>query len=185
MKNIYILGTPRSGKTTLAKLLKQQFTDYSLISMDSIRNAFIKTLPNLNMGNRYSESRQTVLPNFILEFVKWNNEILNNYCIIEGALIPSNIAKGIFSKDDIVIFCGHGNSSLEEIIENIKLNDTVNDYTFDWSTNKLFEHFGDIKKEDILNQEVCKENAFIYIDTSSNRIEKFNTLILELSNNVN
>lgn len=177
IKNIYIIGTPRSGKTTLAKLLKRKFTDFSLISMDSIRNGFMKSLPHLDMGNKNSISRKEIFPIFISEFIYWNNEILDNYCIVEGALIDLESIKEIKTDKDLVICLGHGNLLIDEIIKNIKKYDTRDDYTFDWSIDKIKEHFEYTFLNDNKNQEICNEKNYIYIDSSENRKEKFDELL--------
>ena len=62
MSNIYIIGVPRSGKTTLAKLIKERFNNVNQVSFEALRNGFIKTFPELDMGNRNSEARANILP---------------------------------------------------------------------------------------------------------------------------
>ena len=66
MKNIIITGIPRSGKTTLSKLIKEKYPEYNIISFEAIRNGFIKSQPGLKMGNRNSEARKEILPDFIM-----------------------------------------------------------------------------------------------------------------------
>ena len=58
MKNIIITGVARSGKTTLSKLIKEKYPKYNIISFEAIRNGFIKSHPDLRMGNRNSEARK-------------------------------------------------------------------------------------------------------------------------------
>lgn len=60
MKNIYIIGTPRSGKTTLARLIKEKYPIYNQISFEAVRNGFIETQPELNMNNRNSLARKNI-----------------------------------------------------------------------------------------------------------------------------
>ncbi len=179
MKNIYILGTARSGKSTLASMIKEKFPQYTLVSMEAVRNGFIKALPNLDMGNRYSEARVTVFPEFLVEFVNWNREFNKNKygSIVEGSLIDSEMARKLLNDDDIVIFLGHNNLTNEDIIQNIMKNDNRNDYTHDWSYDKIKSHFGDIHKIEQENKNICKEKGFIYKDTSINREEVFDKLI--------
>lgn len=61
MKNIYIVGIPRSGKSTLSKMIKSKYPEMNIISFEAIRNGFIKSQPDLNMGNRHSKARQEIL----------------------------------------------------------------------------------------------------------------------------
>ena len=48
MKNIIIGGTVRSGKTTLANVLRERF-GYSKVESDTIVNAFDKVFPELGI----------------------------------------------------------------------------------------------------------------------------------------
>lgn len=87
MKNIFIVGVPRSGKSTLTKMLARELNNYNIISFEAIRNGFIKSQPDLEMNNRNSDARKEILPSFILEFINWNKRILDVGNIIEGILL--------------------------------------------------------------------------------------------------
>ena len=56
-----------------------------MLSFEAIRNGFIKSLPELNMGNRNNNGRKEILPGFIVEFANWNYEITGCSNIIEGS----------------------------------------------------------------------------------------------------
>ena len=43
MKNIYVVGVARSGKSTLTRLIKERFPMYNQFSFEAIRNGFIET----------------------------------------------------------------------------------------------------------------------------------------------
>ena len=182
MKNIYILGVARTGKSTLAQMIKKHFPEYNLISMDAIRNAFSETMPELNMKNRSSETRRDLLPKFICEFAFWNKEISKekNGTIIEGGIITLSQIKGCVKSGDIVICLGHGNLGINEIVKNIKEYDKEDDYTYDWSEDKIVNHFNDICAMDESNKLICTDNKYMYIDSSFNRAEKFDEVIKTL-----
>lgn len=76
IKNIFIVGIARSGKSTLSGLIKEKYFFYNQFSFEAIRNSFIKTQPELNVNNRNSDARKNILPVHIVEFVHWNKEIL-------------------------------------------------------------------------------------------------------------
>ena len=48
MKNIIILGRPRSGKSTLANLLVEKY-NYQVIRLDALRDSLTKIYPELNI----------------------------------------------------------------------------------------------------------------------------------------
>lgn len=47
MKNIMILGTCRTGKTTFSKLLHKQLNNYEIIEVDSIISALQSTFEGI------------------------------------------------------------------------------------------------------------------------------------------
>lgn len=85
MKNICIVGIPRSGKSTLSKIIKSKYPEMNMISFEAIRNGFIKSQPELNMENRNSLARQEILPEFLVEFTYWNQIITSYGSIVEGS----------------------------------------------------------------------------------------------------
>lgn len=180
MKNIYILGVPRSGKTTFSILLKEELENYSLLSLDAIRNAFHYSLPELEMINRQSYSRKYILPRFVAELVHWNHDISKNACIVEGGLINLEDIIGQVRSDDIVICFGHGSHPLEEVVEKIKEFDTKEDYTYGWSKEKLMNHYYDLCDTDLENRKICLQKKYYYIDTFENRDEIFSKLLKEI-----
>lgn len=176
MKNIYIIGIPRSGKTTLAHLLKEK-TNYNLLSFEAIRNGFIKSLPELNMGNRNSNARKEILPGFIVEFANWNYEITGCSNIIEGSFTDIKTISSLIDDNDVVICLGFGGIDLEQYVKLVKEYETERDYTKTWSVDDMKNHFYDSNVEDIANIKQCKEYNVMYFDTSINRTEVLANII--------
>ena len=75
-KNIYIIGVPRSGKTTLANLIKEKYPYYNQFVFEAVRNGFIETQPNLKMDNKNGDARNTILPKHLVVFATWNNRLV-------------------------------------------------------------------------------------------------------------
>ena len=180
MKNIIITGIPRSVKTTLSKLIKEKYPEYNIISFEAIRNGFIQSQPGLKMGNRNSEARKEILPDFIMEFVHWNNIISKYPCVIEGDFADLKTINDLSNEDDLIICLGLGCKTIDEIVNLIKENDTKDDYTYDWAEDKLKEHFYDIEEKDKENYNYCKEKNIKYYDTSKNRKK----LLEDVTNNM-
>ncbi len=173
MKNIYIIGIPRSGKSTLAKKIKSKYPEMNIISFEAIRNGFIKAQPNLNMGNRNSNARQEILPQFIVEFANWNYAITGSRSIVEGSFTDVKTIKNLINSEDIILCLGLGKRSLHEIIKEMKKYDDENDYTKDWTEEQLKKHFFDITEQDIENYNLCKKLNIEYFDTFNNREKVF------------
>ena len=180
MKNIYIIGIPRSGKTTLAKIIKEKFPKYNQISFEAIRNAFIETQPELNMDNRNSLARKDILPKHLVTFSSWNNKMTNNHALVEGDFCSIEELYKLIDNDDLIICLGLGCRNIDDIIDGIISNDKEDDYTKKHSKEQLKKHFYDIENKDKLNYNFCMKNNIKYYDTYENREEIFKEILNNL-----
>ena len=112
-----------------------------------------------------------------MEFIHWNNEISKLGTIIEGDFADISEIKRLSSKNDLIICLGLGCRSIEEIIDGIRKNDKENDYTKEWSGEKIRKHFMDITNKDKCNYNYCNDNNIYYFDTYINREKMFNDII--------
>lgn len=177
MKNIYIIGVPRTGKSTLSKMIKLKYPSMNLISFEAVRNGFIKSQPNLDMGNRKSDARQNILPQFLVEFVYWNNIITGYGNIVEGSFSNVDTIKKLINGEDIVICLGLGKRKIETIIEEMRKHDKENDYTKNWTDEQIKKHFYDITEKDRENDEPSQKLDIEYFDTFQNREEVFSNIL--------
>lgn len=180
MKNIYIVGVPRSGKSTLSKMIKEKYPIYNQISFEAIRNGFIEALPKLNMDNRNSDGRKYILPKYITTFATWNYEIFDTPILIDGSFCPIDELAKLIDEDDLIICLGLGCRNIDEIVDGIKRNDKEEDYTSTWSSEQIKKHFYDIVDTDKLNYDYCLKNNIKYYDTYNNRTDVFNEIIQNL-----
>lgn len=65
MKNILILGTCRTGKTTFSKMLQKNLENYQIIEVDSIIAALQKTFDNIQIGFIHDNLENNKLSEFI------------------------------------------------------------------------------------------------------------------------
>lgn len=180
MNNIYVVGVPRSGKSTLSKLIKEKYPVYNQISFEAVRNGFIEALPELNMGNRNSDARKHILPKYIVTFASYNSEILSCPSLVEGSFCSIEEIHNLTNENDLIICLGLGSRSMDEIVEGIKENDKEGDYTKDWSEEQIRNHFFDIVDKDRLNYEYCLKNNIKYYDTYINRNEVYEEIINDI-----
>ena len=181
MKNIYIVGVPRAGKSTLSKLIKEKYPIYNQFSFEATRNGFIDSQPELHMENRNSEARKTILPKHLLSFSKWNSTILYCPSLVEGDFCSIQELYELVDENDLIICLGLGCRSVEEIVSGIKQNDKEDDYTKEWSEEKLASHFHDITEKDKINYEFCIKNGIDYYDTYLDREKKFEGILNKIS----
>ena len=58
MKNIILLGAPRSGKSTFAKMILKEYSNYNLIQEDVISSAYMSALKGIEFEkeeNRFKD----------------------------------------------------------------------------------------------------------------------------------
>lgn len=182
MKNIYIIGVPRSGKSTLSRIIKSKYPEMNIISFEAIRNGFIKAQPTLNMGNRNSNARKEILPPFVVEFVYWNNIITGYGNIVEGSFSDIKTLKKLINNEDIIVCLGLGKRNIQEIVNGIKMYDNENDYTKHWTEEQIKKHFYDITEKDYENYELCKKYNIKYFDTFNNREDVFLNILKYIEN---
>lgn len=185
MKDILILGVPRSGKTTLSIMLAKELKNYQIISLDNVRNSFDDVFPELDINPRGGKNNFSKLPRFVSRMIYYNRKYLKNQFnyIIEGAQILPSIAKELFS-DSIVIFLGHGSMRPKQILDNIRKYDTPDEYSYQRKDKIMLESITKHINMDKDIQEKCRLYGFKYIDTSTNRVEKLNKLLNELKKSI-
>lgn len=184
MKDILILGEPRSGKTTLSIMLSNELKNYHIISLDCVRDTFNEIFPQLEIKPG-SKNNFTKLPKFVSKMIYYNKMNLKenfNY-IIEGAQIMPDIAKELFD-DSIIIFLGHGNLQPQEILNNIRKYDTPDQYSYERDDEAMLRQIIKDTKKFFDVQEKCKLYGFTYIDTSFNRKEKLNDIVKYILKNI-
>ena len=163
MRNILICGSPRVGKTTLAKIISSKL-GYIYISLDNVFES-IEELPSwpykkYDDVNKISKELSSFLINYI------NNLDKDNYYVLEGAYID---IESIYNKLKNILIIGL----------------TYNDI----DSNTLFNR---IKKYDTnswinkFNDDVIKEKCDCFINRSNyynNCFKKLNIINYDLSNN--
>lgn len=185
MKNILIAGVPRAGKTTLAKMLADELENYNLITLDAVRNGFGDVFPELDINDRDGKNNTIEFPKFVSRMIYWNEKILKSHYnyIIEGCQILPDIAENLFP-DSIIIYLGLGNKGPEEILQNIRKNDTPDEYSYHRSDERMLNSINRNIKLDKYIREKCELYKIKYIDTFDNRENKLKNITDEIKNSI-
>lgn len=171
MGNIYIVGAPRSGKSTLARMISAKQPEINLISFEAVRNGFIKSQPELDMGNRESAARREILPEFVFEFLQWNEKMTGRPNLMEGSFMQVEDLVKHVRDDDRIICLGFGGRKLAEVAKQVLVHTKEGDYLYGCSEEKFCQHFYDLEENDWVNMEFCQKNGIKYYDTFENREE--------------
>ena len=172
MRNIIIGGTVRSGKTTLANLIREKFY-YSKVESDTIVNAFDRVYPEFGITHKKAELAREKYEPFLFE-------VLNGFCrdlkyagnvtVFPGSqFLPENLSR--YEKQDkyIIIFLGLCGATPKELLNTIREHDTENDWTHKKDDEWLLRFCENVIRESEKIKADCEKYGFLYFDTYKDR----------------
>ena len=179
MKNVIIGGTVRAGKTTLANLIREKF-GYSKVESDTIVNAFDKAFPEFEITHKNANRTREKYEPFLFEILNGfyrDLKYTNNVTVFPGSqFLPSNIDKYEKKDNFIVIFLGLDGIMPNELLEEIRKNDTVNDWTYKKTDEWMLEFCKNIINESEMIKLDCGKYGFYYFNTYNNRDKTLNEI---------
>ena len=166
LKNIYLVGVSRCGKTHTASKLQEKY-GYTHIIMDAIIETMSQVEPQL--GIRHGNLESDAFKRFLKEYSK-NLFKYTKHNIIDLEVLSPSFAKELINDDEsIVIYMGYPSITPEEKMAQMRKYDTRFDWTKNLSDEKLIEWLTtNIEKSKRIQSE-AKEHGFTFIDTSFNR----------------
>jgi hypothetical protein len=173
---IFILGTSRSGKTTLAKIVEKKY-NFKLISEDEIAHRFANHFPELKI----STSTPVNLYKFMIPYIKTLlEENPESYFVVEGNL-PILLAYKNFKKRIISLYgIGYPNTTPKEFLKDVRKFETQDDWTRDCSDDYLLEFFLMTINHAKKVRNNCRKRGFKFFDVSLNRNEKHHELLNDI-----
>ncbi|MBO7453014.1 MAG: hypothetical protein J6U54_21995 [Clostridiales bacterium] len=197
-KNIIIVGPSRSGKSTLARLLNNEFNSF-VISIDKLVAVFENAYPDLDIRLNWNRDKTTeniapFLGNFLGVFSSPDGRsalgyshgaVEDNNFILEGAYYDfdkiDSIIRSYNIKDPNEQFIRIGlvqcNKTADEFYSDFRRYDTENDWTYHLSDEELRQ----VAEEAVsYNQEMMKDltaHGFRVFDTSVDRDAIFSEII--------
>ncbi len=179
--NVYIVGVPTSGKSTLAKILKQEIPEFNVVSFEAVRNGWMKVEPELDMGNRESRGRKEILPGFMVEFARWNAKMTGGPTLVEGSFASVEEVMKLLAEDNeernMVICLGYGGMKLEEVAKCAIAKANAESYLQGRTEEEFKRHFYDLEDSDRKNQEFCEKYDVPYFVTVENREERLREIV--------
>ena len=183
MKNIVIIGPPRTGKTTLSKLIVKEVPIYSVINTDVIREGIYEAFFKDVIKKERKLAVKSVFPAFIDKILEHYQKYYNPdlYYIIEGDMLTIEDAVLLKDKYNIEIICvGKPNTSKEELFKLMRENSSkYGCWTEKYTDVELLDKCQKIIEQSIREEKIAKEKDIIYLDTSIN-----NNCLLEYLNNI-
>ncbi len=192
MKNILIMGIGRAGKTTLSRMLKDKYNNYSLIHSDSLKWGMIRAKNKEkyyreNVDKQKDFEHSEYFQRTLLEF--FNSLILKDdkkygYILESGQLHPKIVKEMIDFNNTIVVCLGLGNLNIIDMVELCLEHDTPKDWTFGLSKEYLIKHASDWFSANEMLKKECPKYKIKYYDTSKNRIECLNKILSDIEKNI-
>lgn len=174
MKNLIILGISRAGKTTLQKMILEQYK-FNIVSIDAMISAFSKIIPDLgihHLHNKRKPDTAIILIPFAAEYaIKLQKHTPKDIPILfEGASCAPEMALELFPSDTFkIIALGYPDINADECLKAIRENDTLDSWTKNFSDSELFIRCErNINESNILSKK-CKELGIPFLNTSFNR----------------
>lgn len=185
MKNIILLGAPRSGKSTFAKMILKEYSNYNLIQEDVISSAYMSALKGVEFEKEENKFKDKVNIQINMNFVNKMIKAMFDFSVLyepklNFILDTSGIELEEVSKYDpkntIVLIFGYPDITPKQGVRNVLKHDTKEDWTYiesESNIQKLFEVY--IEKSKKYKKE-CKRLNLKFINTSYKRRAVLNKL---------
>jgi adenylate kinase family enzyme len=180
VKNILIWGVPRSGKSTLANMIRKEY-GHSIIQLDAIKRVYDVLRPEdeiyaQDTTNLREAKLMAKMVTRLIQCLSWGND-RGEYYIYEGVSfdmdnIISALPKELFpvSTDRFLIICmGYANISPEEMVETALRYETINDWTYNESMESKLMHFKAYCNESKYIRSTAERLKLDYFDVSYDR----------------
>jgi len=159
---IFIVGVPRSGKSTLAKKLKEVYPNSNIISCEAIQ----KSVNSMGLGSENLSCKGDSLIKFVSKIAEWNEILTSQKSIIDaGGVTIENVFANLRPRDRIICLGFGGNSTKEEIWSSIQAHQQEFDETVGLNLERATHYWGDFGRRDKNNRYFCVDNNLVYLDT--------------------
>ena len=174
MKNIIICGSPRSGKSTFARMLLNSFKGYSLLSEEAIWSAYVKTCMDNDITNIDLYNMNLLIKNVYEYSIKYEPKL--NF-ILDSSNLSIDDCKKYQDNGFLVLIFGYPDLSKTEALKNIYEHDDDSEWSFYESSTKLSLIVENSIEESKINRKKCDELGMQFINTSKNRNKVLNQLL--------
>ncbi|MCL1857918.1 MAG: hypothetical protein FWF92_01620 [Oscillospiraceae bacterium] len=195
MKNIIIWGVPRSGKSTLSYMIRQEL-GHSVIPMDGIKSVYDVVRPDDKISapemTDYGEAKlMAKMIIRLIQILSWGNA-RGEFHVYEGVsfdfdTILSGLPKDKFpvSLDNFIIICmGYTEILPEEKLKEMALYETPKDWNYKMSTETIMAHCITFCNESKFVKETAGRLGLKYFDVSFDRDKIFLEIIRYIKQNI-
>ena len=171
MKNIFIGGVAKSGKSRLAvSLCKKHGLNH--IPLDYFTSSFKHTFPEIGITSNVliDEKSSKLLGSFLKRFIEIVELKDDEFFIIDSAhIFPDDIIRYLDRDKWDIYYLGYPNTTTENKLTEVKKY-ADGGWILNKSQDELLEIFNQLIKLSNNIEKKCKENNIKFIDTSNNDI---------------
>ena len=175
LKNIFLIGPSRAGKTTFAEKLGKM--GYNHVVMDAVIETMNECYPELGIrhGNLESEEFNRFLKSYCKNHFKYGLPY-----IIDLEVLDPKFASEIINEDEsTAIYLGYPSLTPKEKLSQIRKYDTKFDWTRNEDDKSLLEMFAKHIAKSKKLQEMAPKYGYEFLDVSYDREKVFNDFIAE------
>ncbi len=183
-KHVIIAGVPRAGKTTLCSLLSDS-SRYQHLTMDAIVMALESAFPETKIKHTdcwdfLPTSKQLI--KFIQEIITTDNYAKLPYRLALDLyhITPQEYAENINKEYCSIYFLGYPDISVQEKFKQIRIHDTIYDWTSQREDKIVLEHIEKYIEISQFLEEECRKYQLPFINVSNNREEILKKLANEI-----
>ena len=182
MKSIIIIGSPRSGKSTLARRIATEF-NINLIPMDALVTSFEKTMPKVGIRHHAASESEDKFAPFLGVFI---DDLISESIrpvVVEGSFIRVSKLKEWFSDEKFNLMAlGYGKDiTTDELFNKIRKYDADGfDWTKKFDDDTIRQYCDKFINSNIKLRNDCEQNNIMFWDTSTNRDETLELIIKRL-----
>ena len=203
MKNIIIAGSPRSGKSTLARRINKELNHY-VISVDKLVAVFQEAYPQLDIRLNWDREKTTdniaaFLGNYIGMFSSSDGRGLlpyshgaveGNRFVLEGSYFNFEKILPVLKKYEIqdlennfvLVGLVQNNKTVDDFVSDLKKYDTEDDWTYNFGDDDLRKVCEDVISFGHSMSEHLVKYGFTIYDTSMEREQVLNQIIGDIVN---
>lgn len=186
MKDIFIFGPSRAGKSTLAGMISSEF-GHRIIHVDGIISFLETHFPYLGVDFRSSPlkagEKATCFVEGLYSILK--QEYPRENIVVEGDRISLQILSHQYKDEAILLGLAHEKITPHELVKSLKTHDTGSDWTYGIDECSLLP----IAKDFLVHSEqmvaLYEEYRVPYYRTSFNRNEKLERILSQLETKKN
>lgn len=183
MKNVFIAGVARSGKSTISRRLHDEF-NYNHIPLDYFASSFKHNFRETKITSDVLMSGSEPLAIFIdrvMSIIDCTEELF----VIDSAHIkPEDLIKHINRDNWEIVYVGYPNIAPIEKLNSIRKYDDKDDWTGKKSDEELLEILSKLVTLSKSIEDDCKKHDIKFINTSKNFKETLNKEYLILRSKI-